>query len=157
MQSITFVGNLGNDPELVESKNGTNRARFTVAVSEGQRDSDNEKTHWLNVTAFGTLGENVAESLSKGTRVVVVGRFDTYQREVQIDGEDKRLGMVSFIASAVGPDLRWATAEVKKVAKKNDGPTGSADFEEAEEKPKAKKGKSQKKEKPAPVAASDDF
>ncbi|GAB2733241.1 single-stranded DNA-binding protein [Nocardioides pakistanensis] len=115
MNSTHFVGNLVRDPELRTAANGNKRATFTVAVNEGERGTDNEKTHFVNVTAFGTLGENMAASLVKGQRVLVVGRFDSYSKEVQIDGEDKNLPMLSFIASAVGPDLRWATAKVSKV------------------------------------------
>ena len=113
MNSISFVGNLGGDPVLRESASGTLRATFTVAVNEGTGDA--EKTHWVNVTAFGSLGENLASSLRKGQRVLVIGRLDTYKREVQINGEDKDLMMTQFIASAVGPDLRWAKASVTKV------------------------------------------
>jgi single-strand DNA-binding protein len=115
MNNISFVGNLTKDPNLVEPKSdkGTVRSTFTVAVNEGQ--GDDEKSHFINVTAFGTLAENVAKSLSKGQRVLVIGRFNTYSKDVTIEGEEKSLTMVSVTASAVGPDLRWATASVTKV------------------------------------------
>ena len=80
LQNVTFVGNLGDDPVLRFSENGKPRATFSVAITEGQ--GDNEKTHWVDVTAFNSLAENVAESLAKGMRVVVVGRIDTYKREI---------------------------------------------------------------------------
>lgn len=115
MQSISLVGNLTADPVLREAASGNKRATFSVAVNEGQ--GDDEKTHFVNVTAFGTLGENVAASLKRGQRVVLMGRLDTYKREVSVDGEQKNLTMVNFIASAVGPDLRWATAQVTKVVR----------------------------------------
>jgi len=113
MNKISFVGNLTRDPDLRTSSEGKHRATFSVAINEGE--GDNEKTHFVNVTAFGTLGENVAASLKRGQRVIVEGRLDTYKKTVQIDGEDKELTMTNYIASAVGPDLRWATAEVSKV------------------------------------------
>lgn len=116
MNSISFVGNLTADPRLIAGKDGGKvRASFSVAVNEGQ--GDEERTHFINVTAWGTLAENLAESLHKGQRVVVVGRFNTYQRDVTIDGDDKSLTMVSVVATAVGPDLRWATAKVAKVVR----------------------------------------
>lgn len=123
MNSTTFVGNLTRDPELRHSQDGSPRASLSVAVNEGQ--GDNEKTHFVNVTAFGTLGENVAKSLKKGQRVVVVGRLDTYAKEVQVSGEDKKLTLTNFIASALGPDLRWATADVTRVTSNGGGAKAS--------------------------------
>lgn len=115
MNQNIVVGNLVRDPELKVAASGNVRSTFTIAVNEGERGTDSEKTHFVNFTAFGTLGENVAASLTKGMRVVVAGRLDTYGRTVEIDGDEKTLTMVSFIATAVGPDLRWATATVEKV------------------------------------------
>lgn len=148
---ITFVGNLVRDPDLRTSAAGKSRATFTVAVNEGERGTDSERTHFVNCTAFGTLGENVVDSLSKGMRVVVVGRLDTYGKAVEIDGEEKTLTMVSFIVSAVGPDLRWATAEVSKVETKRAEETPAA-------KPAAKKTAAKKvTAKKQAVSDDDDF
>lgn len=128
MNSISLVGNLTGDPKLIFGDSGKARATFSVAVNEGQGET--EKTHFVNVTAFGTLAENIADSLSKGQRVVVVGRLNTYSKDVTIDGDDKSLTMVSFTASAIGPDLRWATAKVTKVVREGnaaaDADSGSA-------------------------------
>jgi len=115
MNTTTFVGNLTADPKLIEGASGKMRATFTVAVNEGQ--GEDERTHFLSVTAFGTLGENLAKSLTKGQRVIVSGRVNTYKKEVEIDGEAKSLTMTGFTASAAGPDLRFATAQVSKVAR----------------------------------------
>lgn len=123
MNSTTFVGNLTGDPELRYSSGNKPRATFTVAVNEGQ--GDEERTHFINVTAFGTLGENVADSLRKGQRVVVHGRLNTYKKAVVIDDKDVDLTMCGFTASAVGPDLRWATAKVTKVVREKDGDSGN--------------------------------
>ena len=134
MNSMSFVGNLTADPTLREAASGNKRATFSVAVNEGQ--GDDEKTHFVNVTAFGTLGENLAASLKKGTRVLVVGRLDTYPK----------LTMVNFIASAVGPDLRWATANVTKVVRdgasngnngSSNGSSGDAAAAEPAQRPRA--------------------
>jgi single-strand DNA-binding protein len=128
MNSISFVGNLLADPEL-KFTDGKPRAIFRVAVNEGQ--GDQEKMHPIDVTAFGTLAENLAESLKRGMRVVVVGRFNSYKSEVEIKGEEKTITRLSVTASAVGPDLRWATAKVSKVSRDsgqgNDGGEGSGE------------------------------
>jgi single-strand DNA-binding protein len=80
LPSVAFVGNLAGDTVLRFSENGKPRVTFRMAITEGQ--GENEKTHWVEVTAFNNLDENVAESLAKGMRVVVVGRIDTYKREI---------------------------------------------------------------------------
>lgn len=121
MNSISFVGNLLADPDL-KFTDGKPRAIFRVAVNEGQGET--EKMHPIDVTAFGTLAENVAETLTRGMRVVVVGRFNSYKSEVTIKGDDKSINRLAVTASAVGPDLRWATAKVSKVAKSENGNGG---------------------------------
>jgi single-strand DNA-binding protein len=136
MNSTTFVGNLTADPKLVVGESGKSRATFTVAVNEGEQGSEHEKAHFLNVTAFGTLGENLANSLSKGQRVIVAGRVNTYKKAVQIGGEDKEITMVSFTASAVGPDLRWAVAKVTKVVREGNGSGGDETKSSAKAAPK---------------------
>lgn len=119
MNSVSFVGNLTSDPKLIFGDGGKARATFSVAVNEGQGDA--ERTHFLNVTAWGSLAENLAESLSKGQRVLVIGRVNTYAKDVTVEGDDKSITMVSFTASAVGPDLRWALAKVTKVTREDAG------------------------------------
>lgn len=160
MQSTTFVGNLTRDPELRHSQQGKARATFSIAINTGE--GDNEKVHYVNFTAFGTLGENVAKSLVKGNRVIVTGRLDTYSKAVQVDGVEKNLTMTNFIANAVGPDLLWATADVQRVkpatssggsvtthrAKDVEPDDAAEDAEPA--KPKAKP-RSGGRSKPAPV------
>ena len=117
LQSVTFVGNLGGDPVLRFSENGKPRATFSVAITEGQ--GDNEKTHWVDVTAFNSLAENVAESLAKGMRVVVVGRIDTYKREIDTTEGAKQVTTVKFIAQEVSPSLVFARAKVTKVVREH--------------------------------------
>lgn len=152
MNSICFVGNLTGDPKLIFGDSGKARATFSVAVNEGQGDT--EKTHFVNVTAFGTLAENIADSLSKGQRVVVVGRLNTYAKDVTIDGDDKSLTMVNFTASAIGPDLRWAKAKVTKVVR--EGST-DADADSGSAKPAAKSSSAKPAAKQAAPADDDDF
>ena len=127
LQNVTFVGNLGGDPVLRFSENGKPRATFSVAITEGQGDT--EKTHWVDVTAFNSLAENVAESLAKGMRVVVVGRIDTYKREIETTEGAKQVTTVKFIAQEVSPSLVFAHAKVTKVVREqadSGNPSGRA-------------------------------
>jgi len=154
MNAIHFVGNLTADPKLIEGASGKPRATFTVAVNEGQ--GEDEKAHFVNVTAFGTLGENLAKSLVKGQRVIVAGRLNTYKKEVEIDGEVKNITMVNFTASAVGPDLRWARAKVAKVSNDRSAAPDEGN-DEADEAPAASSAPSAGSSKGKHADESDDF
>ncbi|WP_194165010.1 single-stranded DNA-binding protein [Pseudactinotalea sp. HY160] len=142
MNNIVLVGNLTKDPKLI-TKGKNPRAIFTIAINERFGDEGEERTHFANATAWGTLAENMANSLSKGDRVVAVARLNTYGKDVEVDGDEIELTMTSFTVSAIGPDLRWAEAEVTKVKpqkskRRDDEDDDEEDEEEAEEKPKPK-------------------
>lgn len=111
------VGNLASDPELKFSQAGKAWVQFTVISNEGKDDAATKCV--TRCKAFGDLAEGIAESLTKGTRVIVHGREVT--EEWEKDGE-KRSGNV-LIVDAIGPDLRFATA---KVTRKTAAPVASA-------------------------------
>lgn len=163
MYNIPFTGNLATEPKDDLKRNtdsGVTRLNFRIAVNEGERGTDKEKTHFLPFTAFDTLAENMAKSLKKGDRISVIARVGTYQREVQINGEDVNLTIPSFTAKQVGPDLTWATAEVQKNAKKTRNADSFQDDEDdsATEKPAAKKAPAKRAPaKPAVESDDDDF
>jgi single-strand DNA-binding protein len=95
---------------------GRGVASFGVAVNRRyQRDGEwVEETSFLNVTAWGTLGENAAASITKGQRVIVYGRLQ--QRSWETDEGEKR-SVVEVVADSIGPDLRWAQAQVEKTSR----------------------------------------
>lgn len=123
MNNVVFVGNLAADPKLITSKAGSQRAVFSVALDEYNRDEDTTPTY-VDVTVFSgkkdSFARNVAESLTKGKRVIVTGRATTYKVEAEVDGESKNITKTSFIATTVAPDLRWQTAKVVKVTTDRD-------------------------------------
>lgn len=158
MNNTSFVGNLTADPVLRTSAAGKHRATFSVAVNEGERGTDNEKTHFIDVTAFGTIGENLVSSLKKGQRVLVIGRFDQYEQDfIKADGsgESVKIRRTSFIASAVGPDLRWQTAQVAKVA--TNGQAAAPAAQPAAQPAAAPAAAPAPTPAPAAVGGSDDF
>lgn len=124
MSHASFYGNLGSDPKVVTADNGNQRTVFSVAVTTGPKD--NEKTNWVDVTAFGSLGENLAKSLTKGMRVFVQGRFDTYEQEVVIRGEEKKITRLRIVADQAGPDLRFASAQVSRNEYNGNGQGGGS-------------------------------
>ncbi|MCC3292820.1 single-stranded DNA-binding protein [Arthrobacter sp. zg-Y1110] len=162
MYNLPFTGNLVTDLKLItETKSGTPRLNFKVAINENPGgDRDKEVTHFIPFTAFGSTAENMAASLKKGQRVTVIARLKTYDKEVQIDGEDKSITMIGFTAQEVGPALRWQTAEVSKAGGGARKTVDSfADEEESETpaaKPAAKKAPAKPKAKPVAEDNDDD-
>jgi single-strand DNA-binding protein len=111
--STTIVGNVTRDPELRYTTGGRGVASFGLAVNRRwqQNGEWQEQVSFFNVTAWGTLGENVAASITKGTRVVVFGRLE--QRSWETQEGDKR-SVVEIVADEIGPSLRWAQCTVEK-------------------------------------------
>ena len=113
--SVTLVGNITRDPELRFTPSGQAVANFGLAVNRRwqnrQTQEWEEATSFFDVTCWQQLAENVAETIQKGTRIVVTGRLDQRSWETQ-DG-DKR-SKVEIVADDVAPSLRWATADITK-------------------------------------------
>ncbi|HEY4934632.1 MAG TPA: single-stranded DNA-binding protein [Terriglobales bacterium] len=80
MQKVLLIGNLGRDPEVKYSQQGTAIAQFSVATTERWKDKDGEPqehTEWFAVKAFNRLAEIAGEHLHKGSRIYVEGRKRT--------------------------------------------------------------------------------
>ena len=126
---ITVVGNLTDNPELRFTPSGVPIARFTVAVNP--RVFDKASGEWrdgdpsfYNCTAWRQLAENAAESLSKGLRVIVTGTIA--QQRWETDQGEKR-STFAVTAEAVGPDLLYATATVRKTVRAGNDTVSSDD------------------------------
>jgi single-strand DNA-binding protein len=116
---ITVIGNLTNDPELRFTANGAAVANFTVASTP--RSFNKQTQQWedgeglfLRCTAWRQLAENAAESLIKGTRVMVSGRLQ--QRSYETREGEKRT-VIELAVDEVGPSLKFATAKVNKAGR----------------------------------------
>jgi single-strand DNA-binding protein len=112
---VTLVGNITDDPELRFTPSGAAVANFTVAVNRRYKNQDGQWEDKLDgffrCNCWRDMAENVAESLQKGARVVVVGRLQQRSWEDQ-DGNKRSAFEVQV--DEVGPSLRWATASVQK-------------------------------------------
>jgi single-strand DNA-binding protein len=109
-----ITGNLTDAPELRFTPNGAAVATFRVAVTPRVRDGNDWKdgdTSFFRVTAWRRLAENATESLSKGDRVIVVGRLKTRSWETD---QGERRTVVEIDAEEIGPSLRWATAKPER-------------------------------------------
>jgi len=120
---ITVVGNLVDDPELRFTPSGAAVANFRIASTP--RIFDRQTNEWkdgealfLSCSVWRQYAENVAESLTKGMRVIVTGRLKSRQYETR-EGE-KRTAM-EIDVEEVGPALRYATAKVSRAARSGGG------------------------------------
>jgi len=113
--SITLVGNITRDPELRFTNTGQANVTFGLAVNRRwqnrQTQEWEEATSFFDVVCWREMAENVSESLTRGSRVIVNGRLEQRSWETQ-DG-DKR-SKVEVVADEIGPSIRWATAQVTK-------------------------------------------
>jgi single-strand DNA-binding protein len=113
--SVTLVGNVTREPELRYTAAGQAMAKFGLAVNRRwqnrQTNAWEESTSFFDVVAWREMAENVGESTTKGTRVVVTGRME--QRSYENQAGEKR-SAVELVADEIGPSLRWATAQVQK-------------------------------------------
>ncbi|WP_326945374.1 single-stranded DNA-binding protein [Amycolatopsis sp. NBC_01307] len=124
---ITVIGNLTSDPELRFTPSGAAVANFTVASTP--RTLDKQSGEWkdgealfLRCNIWRQAAENVAESLTRGARVVVQGRLK--QRSFETKEGEKRT-VVELEVDEIGPSLKYATAKVNKVSR---GGGGGGDF-----------------------------
>jgi single-strand DNA-binding protein len=116
---VEVVGNLARDPELRFTPNGDVFCSFAVAKSESYFDkAKNARVErpasFFDVVLWGSLAENVADSLGKGDRVFVKGVL--VQRSWKADDGTQRYA-VQIKGEVCGPDLRWASAKVTKASK----------------------------------------
>ncbi len=120
--SITLVGNVTEDPELRFTPSGRQVANFTVAVNKrfknNQGSWEDRLDGFFKCNVWGEMAENVAETLLKGTRIVVTGRLQQRSWE---DGEGNKRSAIEIQVEEVGPSLRWATAQVQKSQRKSGG------------------------------------
>ena len=80
LNQCQFIGRLGQDPKIQTTQSGDTMATFSIAVSEKWNDKQGnrqEKTEWVNITAFGKLAEIVGRYVKKGSQVFVQGKFTT--------------------------------------------------------------------------------
>ncbi|OBF23227.1 single-stranded DNA-binding protein [Mycobacterium kubicae] len=124
--TITVVGNLTADPELRFTPSGAAVANFTVASTP--RIYDRQSGEWkdgealfLRCNIWREAAENVAESLTRGSRVIVTGRLK--QRSFETREGEKRT-VVEVEVEEIGPSLRYATAKVNKASRSGGGGGG---------------------------------
>lgn len=104
-----MIGNVVADPQLKYLETGTATCSFTVAVKE--KRGEEEYTSFFDCSAWGTLAENVANSIHKGDRVVLAGKP---KQRSYTDKDGNKRSAVEFQIEGIGHDLRWATSIASK-------------------------------------------
>jgi single-strand DNA-binding protein len=113
---ITIIGNVTGDPELRFTPSGAAVANFTVASTP--RAFDRQSNEWkdgetlfMRCSVWRDAAENVAESIQRGTRVIVSGRLKSRSYETK---EGEKRTVVEMDVDEIGPSLRYASAKVTK-------------------------------------------
>ena len=137
--TVTIVGNVTRDPELRFTASGMAVCGFGVAWNQRSRDGEDTTSHFFEVTCWQSLAENVSESITKGTRVIVYGRLDWSSWETE---QGEKRNQVKLIADEVAPSLRWSTADVTRTDRRdkdsgggNSGPATDSGGYSTEEEP----------------------
>jgi single-strand DNA-binding protein len=121
--NITIIGNLTADPDLKFTQAGTAVASFTVASTPRVFDKQSKEyrdgeTLFVRVSVWKELAENVAESLSKGQRVIVAGKLKS--RSWEKDGQKRT--SIELEAEEVGPSLKFSVAKTERAAREKAKP-----------------------------------
>ena len=104
--SVSFAGNLTDDPEIRYTAAGIARAMFRVAVS-GRREHE---ASFFTVVVWRDQAKHAAESLTRGSRVVVMGRL---QQRAWTAEDGSARSVVEVVAQELGPSLRWTTTTTR--------------------------------------------
>lgn len=140
LNQVVLTGNLTGDPELRYTPSGTPVASFTLAINRRIKDAvtgdwKDGETSFFTCNVWRQQAENVAESLTKGTRAIVVGRLRTRSWETP---EGQKRSVTEVEVDSCGPSLEWATANITKSSRSDqvpawagasNGDSGAADDE----------------------------
>jgi single-strand DNA-binding protein len=125
--TLTVVGNLTSDPELRFTPGGHAVANFTVAATprtfnRQTNEWEDGETLFLRANLWRDAAENLAESLTKGSRVIVVGRLKSRSYETK---EGEKRTVIELEVDEIGPSLKYATAKVQRTQRSgNSGGNG---------------------------------
>jgi single-strand DNA-binding protein len=129
--TITVIGNLTSDPELRFTPSGSAVANFTIASTP--RTFDRQSNEWkdgetlfLRASVWREAAENVAESLTKGMRVIASGRLKSRSYETK---EGEKRTVIELEVDEIGPSLRYANAKVNRSQRSNQGGQAAGGFD----------------------------
>lgn len=121
--TVTIIGSLAADPEPRVSQAGKSWVTFRIANTPRERDrqsgewSDGEPL-WVGCRAYGEFADNIAATLTKGMRVIVQGRLT---QRAYTDKQGQQRTSLDLEVDAIGPELRFATAQVARAGNRSGG------------------------------------
>jgi len=126
---ITVIGNLTNDPELRFTPSGSAVANFTIASTPRTFDKNSNawvdgETLFLRASVWREAAENVAESLTKGMRVIASGRLKQRSYDDAKSGEKRTV--IELEVDEIGPSLKYANAKVNRTQRSGNGGGGNS-------------------------------
>jgi single-strand DNA-binding protein len=125
---LSGTGRLIADPELRFTPSGTAVAKVRLAFNSRRKDDtgqwQDDKTFYVTGILFNDYAEHVAESLSKGDEVTVVGRLET--RSWTDEKTDEKRSIVELLVDSIGPTLRYVTAKPRKLDRHHEAPAADA-------------------------------
>lgn len=121
--TITVIGNLTQDPELRFNPSGSAVANLTIASTPKTFDRNSNEwkdgeTLFLRASVWREMAENVAESLTKGMRVIVSGRLKSRSYETK---EHEKRTVIELEIDEIGPSLKFANAKVNRTQRSGNG------------------------------------
>lgn len=121
--TITVIGNLTNDPEMRFTQSGSAVSNFTIASTPKTFDRQSNEwkdgeTLFLRASVWREMAENVAESLTKGMRVIVTGRLKSRSYDTK---EGEKRTVIELEVDEIGPSLRFANAKVNRTQRNSNG------------------------------------
>lgn len=124
--TTTVIGNLTSDPELRFTPSGAPVANFTLASTPRTFDKNSNEwkdgeTLFLRSSVWRDAAENVAESLTKGMRVIAEGRLKSRSYETK---EGEKRTVIEFEIDEIGPSMKYATAKVNRTQRSGNGGNG---------------------------------
>lgn len=113
--TITIIGNLTADPELVTTNNGKSRAKFSLAYTPKRPDGSDGNTSFYNLTAWEYIADNFAASFKKGDRLVVLGRV---VQNKYTNAEGNNVSQLDITATEIAGSCRFHTVDMQKIQRK---------------------------------------
>lgn len=124
--TVTVVGNATNDPDLKYLPSGAAVASWTLACTPRVKKEDqwlDGETVFYRCSVWRQHAENVVETITKGSRVLVHGKLKV--RKYEKDGQERQ--SIEIDVEHVGPELRYATAKISKISRQGGDTSGGSD------------------------------
>jgi single-strand DNA-binding protein len=146
MNEVNLIGNVGQQPDVRDTKNGSKIMKLSLATSEKWKDKGSgerkEKTEWHRVTVFGKTAENLAQYINSGDKLFVRGKIQTskyqdknsgedrYSTDVIVDGFDGKIQMLGSKEGGAPQQQRAPQKQQQRAPQQQQQPPADTDFDD---------------------------